>query len=105
MTPGEVAGRSRQAIARWLERSALAGRRRTRPHAVFSALAGEPDLRELSARARGGDAEGAAAALRDRFRAAAPARFFPGASGADIARDAGVFPGHREAIVAAADAA
>jgi heparinase II/III-like protein len=105
VSPAEVAGRARQALARGLERYGLAGRRRSRPHAVFAALLPEGEVGEMRARAEGGDPEGAARALRDRFRQRGPLRFFPGASEPDVARKAGEFPGHRDAVVSAADAA
>jgi hypothetical protein len=105
VTAAEVVGRGRQALARWLERYGLAVRGRRRPHAVFAALRREGEMGEARRRAKRGDADGAARVLRDRFRQRVSGCFFPGAVSPDVRRLAEGMPGHREAVVGAAEAA
>jgi hypothetical protein len=103
MDRAEITGRAGQALRRWLERAGVAGVSRAGPHAVLAALTPEGEVGDIRARAKAGDADGAARALRDRFRTEAPRRFFPGA--AERAAAASESPGgHAEEILAAADA-
>jgi len=80
MGPAEIAGRSVQELRKRLDRRRLAAK----PSPVLGALAPEPALDAIRARARAGDLDGAGALLLERFRYAAPARFFEGAVRPDV---------------------
>ncbi len=76
----EVVDRSRQELWKGFERIGLAEITPTSPIGVFGELAAGPELDAIRTRAQAGDLKGAASALFERFRAAAPDRFFAGAS-------------------------
>ena len=102
LSAAEIAGRGWQAIRRWLDRTGVSGGAGARPHAVFAVLDTEGEVGKIRARARTGDLDGAARALRDRFRDHAPRRFFAGASGFEPAQ-ADPLTGYREQVLAAAE--
>jgi hypothetical protein len=103
MDRAEIAGRAGQAMFRWLERAGVSGGARARPHAVLGALLPDGEAGEIRGRARAGDVDGAVLALRDRFRAQAPRRFFAGAAESQ-AMSPESLGGHRDEILAAAEA-
>ncbi|MBI2469444.1 MAG: hypothetical protein HYV62_16750, partial [Candidatus Rokubacteria bacterium] len=79
MGMAELACRSRQEASKWLDRAGALGRREGTLPGLFAALARDPALAPIRARAGRGDLRGAGGLLWERFQEAAPRRFFEGA--------------------------
>jgi hypothetical protein len=95
--------RSRQEMRKGLERIGLLGSRDAFT-GVFGRLARAPELDAIRKRARGGDLGGAARDLFERWRAAAPARFFDGAVSPEVPALVRARTGGADTVVAAAEA-
>lgn len=103
MPPAELACRSRQKLFKLIERIAPPGEEN--PSCRLDHLSAEPELQDIRAQLEAGRIDLASRRLLARFNRLAPARFFAGASDADLARClAAGNARHRQETIAAADA-
>lgn len=105
MGMAELACRSRQEASKWLDRAGALRRSDGGLPGLFTALASDPTLAPIRARAGRGDLRGAGGLLWERFQEAAPRRFFEGAASGPPPRP--VTPtlgGARGDVIAAAEA-